>query len=67
MYGLGIALPISILSNNPTLKEWFADQGRPLEAVGSVEATIDKDGLHIWVCFAGEPDIIAYHVFAIER
>ncbi len=72
MYGLGYPQPASILSDNPALKEWFDDQGRPLEAVSSVEVSISKEGLHVWVCFAwvcfaNEPDVLAYHVFAIVR
>ena len=59
----GYTQPISILTDNPTLKEWFAKQGRLIENVSRVETVDNAEGLHVWVYFSNEPDAVAYRAF----
>lgn len=60
---LGYPQSISVLEDNPILKEWFANQGRSIENVSKVQTADNAEGLHIWVYFINEPDVIAYRCF----
>jgi hypothetical protein len=59
----GYPQPTSILSDNPTLKEWLAKQGRSIENILKVQSAESAEGLHIWVYFINEPDVVAYRCF----